>query len=309
MGAQAARALAVRDGVIGDLPPGADLPRLGEVSLGPLSSPFVLDRVARSSGWVGLAPTAYDGAHRVLHRTLTLSEAGPVAVAVSQPAPTELVAAWNRPLGPADRAQVVAQARRVLSLDVDLSELWSLCARQPGLAWVPTVGAGRLLRSPTVWEDLVKTVASAGCSYATARATLRRLVAGVGAGGFPPPSAVLAAGEGRLRAEIRAGYRAAHLVGLADLVVHGGLDPEVWLDPGLPEEEVLAALLRLPGIGRFGAETMLGLLGRPRGLALDEWARARLGLTEAELDGRRAALGRWAGTVLWLEATREWFGA
>jgi N-glycosylase/DNA lyase len=60
---------------------------------------------------------------------------------------------------------------------------------------------------------------------------------------------------------------------------------------------------------------MLGLLGRPRGFALDSWVRAKLpqllgvaAMTDDEIRARYTAYGDWAGSVLWLELTRDWFG-
>ena len=83
----------------------------------------------------------------------------------------------------------------------------------------------------------------------------------------------------------------------------------------MPDAEVLRELLALRGFGPYAAEGMLGLLGWPRGLAIDSWVRAKLprllgaeSLTDAEIAARYAPLGRWAGTGLWLELTRDWFG-
>jgi N-glycosylase/DNA lyase len=60
---------------------------------------------------------------------------------------------------------------------------------------------------------------------------------------------------------------------------------------------------------------MLGILGRPRGLAIDSWVRAKLprvvgveAMTDAEIRERYAPLGRWGGAALWLELTGDWFG-
>jgi 3-methyladenine DNA glycosylase/8-oxoguanine DNA glycosylase len=171
-----------------------------------------------------------------------------------------------------------------------------------------------------VWEDLVKTLATTNCSWALTRGIVSRLVAWrgqTGPGGeraFPSPEAVAAVEESDLAREVRAGYRSGPLVALARDVASGALDPETWLDPTLPDEEVLASVLALRGFGPYAAQGMLGLLGRPRGLALDSWVRAKLPrllgrerVTDAEIAQRYAPLGRWAGTGLWLELTADWF--
>jgi N-glycosylase/DNA lyase len=70
---------------------------------------------------------------------------------------------------------------------------------------------------------------------------------------------------------------------------------------------VLAEIRQVRGFGPYASEGMLGLLGRPRGFAVDSWVRAKLGKTEKELRVEYARYGEWAGTVLWLDLTRSWF--
>jgi len=52
--------------------------------------------------------------------------------------------------------KLLAQVRHVLRLDDDLSGFYSLVAADPDLSW-SSIGAGRMVRSPTVFEDVVKT--------------------------------------------------------------------------------------------------------------------------------------------------------
>jgi N-glycosylase/DNA lyase len=204
----------------------------------------------------------------------------------------------------------------MLCIDDDVRELHAACASVPWLAWVPEVGGGRLLRSPTVWEDLARMLATTNCSWALTRAMLTKLVDGLGTVGpageraFPTREAVSAAGVGYLRDAVRAGYRSESFVALAETA-----EPiETWLDPSLADEDVHTALLGLRGFGPYAAQGMLGLLARPRGLAIDSWVRAKLpallgvtSLTDTEIAERYAPLGQWAGWGLWLELTKDWF--
>ena len=311
----------VDDTLHGDLPPGTHLQRTGRLGIGRLPVGFDLHRVALSHGWCSLTPTAYDGAARTLHRTLLLPSAGPVTVSLSQRRDGHLVATWGgEVLDAADRAAVRLQLRRLLAVDDDLADLYAACARHPGLGWVEGAAAGRLLRSPTVFEDLVKTLATTNCSWALTRSMCRRLVESLGALGthgeraFPTPQALARAGEKHLTEVVRAGYRARAFVELGERVASGELDPERWLDPALDDDTVLAEILALRGFGPYAAQGMLGFLGRPRGLALDSWVRAKLprllcrkAMTVAAIARRYAPLGRWAGMGLWLELTSDWF--
>jgi N-glycosylase/DNA lyase len=289
------------------------------MSLGPVPPGYDLSSVVMSHGWCQLAPTAFDKDRRVLHRTLALPDAGPLTVSVRERS-GRLEASWGRVKGSCDdRIAVKAQLRRMLAVDDDLAELYEHCTRVPSLAWVPASGLGRLLRSPTVFEDLAKQLATTNCSWALTRLVCRRLVDSLGAEGpageraFPAPEAVVAAGEKHLVEVVRAGYRARAFVELA--AAYPALPVERWADPAYPDADVLRDVRALRGFGPYAAEGMLGLLGRPRGLAIDSWVRAKLprllgrdAMTDAEIAEHFAPLGRWAGAGLWLELTRDWFG-
>ena len=71
-------------------------------------------------------------------------------------------------LGPKPGQRVVRAAlegaAHVLRLDQDLSPFYLRAAEDPDLAWA-TRGAGRMLRSPTVFEDVVKTVCTTNCAW------------------------------------------------------------------------------------------------------------------------------------------------
>jgi 3-methyladenine DNA glycosylase/8-oxoguanine DNA glycosylase len=58
---------------------------------------------------------------------------------------------------PAQAERALAAVRHVLRLDADLSGFYALAAEDPDLAWTVS-GAGRMIRSPTVFEDVVKTI-------------------------------------------------------------------------------------------------------------------------------------------------------
>lgn len=318
MGAEAETALR-ESRMQGEVPPGAALKRAGRMSLGPLPEGYDLARVVLSHGWCQLAPTAFDESTGVLHRTLDLPDAGPLTVSVRE-ARGGLEASWGRVKGTCDdRIAIKASLRRMLAIDVDLTELYEHCARVPSLAWVPASGLGRLMRSPGVFEDLAKTLATTNCSWALTKLMCRRIVDTLGPEGpegeraFPSPGHFVDAGEEHFANVVRAGYRSRAFVELASR--WPSLDTDRWDDPSVPDDVVLAEIKALRGFGPYAAEGMLGLLGRPRGLAIDSWVRAKLpgllgrdAMTDAEIAEHFAPLGRWAGAGLWLELTRHWFG-
>jgi N-glycosylase/DNA lyase len=208
----------------------------------------------------------------------------------------------------------------MLRLDADLSRFYDAARGDPDLAWA-AAGAGRMLRSPTVFEDVVKTICTTNCTWS---ATVRMTTALVdhlgvealdGRRTFPTPAAMAEAGEGFYRDVARAGYRGAYLRALADDVAEGSLDLETLNDPALPDDEVAARLLALPGCGPYAAAHMMMLLGRYSRLILDSWTRPKY----ASLNGRKAtdsAIERrfrrykeYAGLAFWLYLTRDWVAA
>lgn len=270
MGAQAAALLdaAWSGRPLGDVP--ADGPWDGQLRLDPPAA-WDLRRTALLHGGAGLAPVAWDGSR--LHLRLP----HPVRVA------PDLTVDWRgAPPG-------VAVLRRVLALDDDLAGLWAACDAVPELAGLRP----RVLRAPSVWQDLVGALAGTRASYRSTQAMVRRLV---GDGPFPSAEQALAADLAGF------GHRAPWLRQLAERVA-AGWDPDVLLDPALPDDRAAEAVRALPGFGPFATAQVLPLLGRPRPLVLDGWLRAALGgASDAQLHARFAPMGRWAGTGAWLAA-------
>jgi N-glycosylase/DNA lyase len=203
-------------------------------------------------------------------------------------------------------------------LDEDLSSFYSRAAKDKALSWV-TGGAGRMLRSPTVFEDVVKTICTTNTSWSATVRMTNALVAELGvpaADGrraFPTPRAMAEAPSEFYTAVARAGYRGAYLRQLATDVAEGHVDLEELTDPELPDSEVEARLLALPGVGPYAAaHVMLTSVGRYGQLILDSWTRP----TYAKLTGRKSAddairrrfrrYGDYAGLAFWLMLTRDW---
>jgi len=297
--------------------------------------PFDLDLTVRSHGWYDLAPWGYDAARRVLSRPLRLTGGRVVTAEVAEGPGGLLIRllAAGRP-GAAEAREARAQLRTCLALDDDLAPFHALAAglearraggearALPDLRWALAVGAGRLLRSPTVWEDAVKTLCTTNCAWSLTRVMVARLCETLGEAGpdgvraFPTPEAVAARPERFLRDAIRAGYRAPFLRTLAKEVASGRLDLEALRRPDLPTPALLERLRGLDGFGPYASEHLARLLGRHDFLALDAWTRERLrtlrGMKRQPADrtARRwfAPYGPYAGLAMWLEVTADWFG-
>jgi 3-methyladenine DNA glycosylase/8-oxoguanine DNA glycosylase len=220
-----------------------------------------------------------------------------------------------------DGEKLLETLRHMLRLDDDLSAFYAVAAVDPELSWAAE-GAGRMLRSPTVFEDVVKTICTTNCAWSGTVRMVTALVETLGAAApdgrraFPSPAAMAEADESFYRDVARAGYRGAYLRSLASDVASGEIDLEELNDPDVPDDEVAERLLALPGVGPYAtAHVMTTSLGRYRRLIFDSWTRP----TYARLNGRKASdrtierrfrrYGEYAGLAFWLFLTRGWVPA
>jgi 3-methyladenine DNA glycosylase/8-oxoguanine DNA glycosylase len=223
----------------------------------------------------------------------------------------KLVVETARPLARRDAAVVEAAVARMFRFGDDLSPFYAQIANDDSLAWAAS-GAGRILASPSVFEDVIKTICTTNCAWSgTIRMT--GALSDLGGGAFPEPTLVAQAPDSWFRDVARMGYRGAYVKTIARDVAAGTLDLEGLLDQRRPDDEVEEALLELPGIGPYGAAHVMQLLGRHRQLVLDSWTRPkyrRLAGKKRAADStiRRAfaRYGSYAGLAFWLYLTRDW---
>ena len=240
--------------------------------------PVDLRRTIGSHGVADLPPNRLDQEARTLETTLAVrGRARTIYVRDGRPGHARVEFRDAR-LAMAVQEEALAQVRHMLRLDEDLSRFYALVADDAELAWV-TRGAGRMLRSPTVFEDVVKTVCTTNCTWSATVRMVSALVDHLGVEGrhgraFPSPAAMAEAPESFYRDEARAGYRGAYLRAIADAVAGGSIHLED-LDgrTDLPDDEVAARLPALPGIGPYAAAHVMMLLGRYGRLILDSWTR------------------------------------
>jgi N-glycosylase/DNA lyase len=259
---------------------------------------------------------------------LTISiDGGPArTVRVASGSPRQAaISVIGRPPSRREGARIVATVRHTLRLDEDLSGFHALARSDPELAWAAE-GAGRMIRAPTVFEDVVKTICTTNCAWSATERMVGAIVehlgerapaappAGPAGRAFPTPDAMAAAGEAFFVDVARAGYRGRYLQDLSTAVAEGRVDIEALADAGLPDAEVERRLLALPGVGPYAAaHVMMMSLGRYSQLILDSWTRptyARLNggkpVKDAVIARRFRRYGRFAGLAFWLTLTRDW---
>lgn len=173
------------------------------------------------------------------------------------------------PSGPtaAERAELVAQVTRMLRLDEAREVIRAFHKVDPRFA---KSGRGRLFRSPTLFEDIIKTITSCNVAWTSTIRMNQRLCEVVGTdGGFPTAEQLAEVKPLWLRSRCGVGYRDDRIVKMAQLFASGQLDAAWFEDPANSDEMVRTKLLELPGIGPYAASNVLQLLGRFGHLPLD----------------------------------------
>jgi 3-methyladenine DNA glycosylase/8-oxoguanine DNA glycosylase len=282
---------------------------------GPKGEPVDFARTIASHGVAELPPNQVDLQARRLEATLPVARGARTVRTTGS--------AWKLRIevvaGSFDR-RLVQTIKHMFRLDEDLSPFYAVVDGDADFAWCAQ-GAGRMLRAPTVFEDVVKTICTTNTAWSGTRKMTAALVDNLGVkapGGrrtFPTAKAMAEADEAFYRDVVRAGYRGPYLKTLATDVADGRVDLEELNDPELPDEEVAQRLLALPGVGPYAAaHVMLTSLARYSRLVLDSWTRptyfklagTRRTLKDTTIERRFKRYGEWAGLAFWLYLTRDW---
>jgi 3-methyladenine DNA glycosylase/8-oxoguanine DNA glycosylase len=219
---------------------------------------FDLPRVVCSYGYFLLAPNRWRPQELALGHTFELAPGEPHAsVVVRQPNGRggPLSVQCDRPLVRGERVRITERLTRMLRMAFDARRWGKLApvARRRGF--------GRLFRSATLWEDMVKTITSCNVTWPSTVRMNELLVERVGRGAFPSPAAVARWKPERLQRETKVGYRAGRIVKLAQRFESGELDPAWFESSERSVDEVRAAVLALEGFGPYATANVLQLLG------------------------------------------------
>lgn len=294
--------------------------------LGAGGEPVDFRRTIASHGVADLPPNRIDDEAWTLELTLPLPGKAPGTVRVSEGRRGYVkLDVIGRAPGKADLDRLRSSVAHVLRLDENLSPFYEAAAADPELSWA-AAGAGRMIRSPTVFEEVVKTICTTNCTWSATVRMVSALVENLGEPGetadgpfgraFPTPEAMAKANLRFYKDVVRAGYRGQYLRSLAQSVASGKLDLEYFgraSTEDLPDDELAAQLLALPGVGPYAAAHVMMLLGRYTPLVLDSWTRpAYLKISGAKrakdttIKRRFRRYGPYAGLAFWLYLTQDW---
>jgi 3-methyladenine DNA glycosylase/8-oxoguanine DNA glycosylase len=228
---------------------------------------YVLRRDGCSYGYFVLDPNFWDVRRQTLTRVLELCE-GPARLVVAQGDRGEaLRVAADRGLSRREREEARRLITRMLRLDEPAEVIREFHRVDP--RWKKS-GRGRLMRSPTFFEDVIKTVTSCNVTWPSTVTMNRRLCEVVGRGGaFPPARRLARTRAATLRARCRVGYRDQRIVELAGMFASGEVEAQWFEDASTGDEALWKRLVSLPGVGPYAAANIMQLLGRYHRLPLD----------------------------------------
>ena len=293
--------------------------------------PFNFLSVINSHGWRQLAPFSYDETTSTLSYVLRLSNGHVIELNLRDA--VEGVRVETEKLDRVERREVADKVTWMFGLDMDFSLFYAASRAEPKLARAKKRALGRVLRSPTLFEDVIKTILTTNTLWAATKNMTRKLVdefgealpfpgrvalneseertlapgASAGAKAFPTPEAIAASSPDILKEKIRVGYRAPALHELASRIASGKFDMESLKRSELPTLELRKELLTINGVGPYAAANLLSILGRSDFIPIDSWALKLVShewyggkpITAKEVEKRFEKWGEFKGLAFW----------
>jgi 3-methyladenine DNA glycosylase/8-oxoguanine DNA glycosylase len=297
----------------------------------PARKPFNFTSVINSHGWRQLAPFSYDENTNTLSYVLRLSNGRVIELHFRNAA--DGVTVETEKLDKTERKEVADKVNWMFGLDMDFSLFYSASRMEPKLVHAKKLARGRVLRSPTLFEDVIKTILTTNTLWAATKNMTLKLANELGASttgregldppfttvpaffgsatlntkAFPTPEAIAASSPDFLKEKIRVGYRAPAIHQLAVCVASGKFDLESLKTSELPTLELRKELLTMNGIGPYAAANLLMILGRHDFIPIDsyalkmvsnEWHRGEP-ITAKEVEKRFEKWGEFKGLAFW----------
>jgi 3-methyladenine DNA glycosylase/8-oxoguanine DNA glycosylase len=222
-----------------------------------------------SHGWVFLEPFQWDEVKSELYLRTRVGKSKIVELVVGSKNESLTIKGKtsNESLNTKDKNELRRTVRHIFRLDEDLSGFYEICKKDPQLKFVDKTKSGRLLRSPTIFEDIIKTICTTNCSWSNTKMMVSNLCDLEG-GCFPSPETILRTGISKLQKNCRVGYRGKPIYELSKAVVKGEFHPDSLLI-GKDVEHIKKTLISFNGIGKYSVNHILMLLGHYSEIPLD----------------------------------------
>jgi 3-methyladenine DNA glycosylase/8-oxoguanine DNA glycosylase len=223
-------------------------------------------------------------------------------------APDGVLVETRHVLSKSEHDEVASKVAWMLGLDLDFASFYKAARGEPKLRAARRLARGRVLRSPTFFEDVLKTILTTNTLWAATKRMNLNLIEAFGTSpAFPSPDRIAAASPAVLRDKVRVGYRAQAIHELARGAASGELDLESFKTSRLPTLELRKELLKIRGVGPYAAANLLMILGRSDFIPIDtyamkmvshEWHRGR-SVTPKQVERAFKRWGEYKGLAFW----------
>ena len=288
-----------------------------------IKKPFGLFSTVISHGWYQTLPFRWQHERGVLQRAERLHDGRVMLVEMTEEKSSRRghvdVAITVTGEGAGDPGVAQEMARRcavMLHADEDLKGFYRLCEQREELRSALVHGAGRCMRAPSLFEDVIKAILGTNVLWKQAVVMINRVAelgdvcpANPSLRAWPTPGQVTRAGERWFRDYVRAGYRAPYIIELARRQKSGDIDLDAIEAQAATAdaESVFKTLTKLKGVGRSSAHFLMNLLGHYDHISVDSatYAYAKRELfngrrpSEKQIRKRFAEFGEWQSLVYW----------
>jgi 3-methyladenine DNA glycosylase/8-oxoguanine DNA glycosylase len=281
----------------------------------PAVQPFILRSVIHSHGWYQLAPFKEEVEGNGLSCILSLSNKHVIQLKIFETLGGVRVEVDEK-LIEQELKEVAQDVAWMFDLNKNLADFYIISQSEPKLSKAMSQAQGRILRSSTLFEDVLKTILTTHTLWNATKRMNSNLIEQFGdplpgnpsLKTFPNPETLAVTTEETLRQQTRLGYRAPSVLALARQITSGNLDLESLKYSNLPTVELRKILQSIRGIGPYASANLLMLLGRYNFLTVDSWAMKMVSrewyngepVTPAQVEKAFEKWGEWKGLVYWL---------
>ncbi|AIC92906.1 DNA-3-methyladenine glycosylase family protein [Shouchella lehensis] len=235
----------------------------------PLAEPFNFNDAITSHGWWMLAPNVWDSKKARFYRTFPTRNNDTIVGCIYMEASC-LQIVTEVELTETDQDDILDYVSWMFRVNERFEPFYTLCQTHNELTDLPMKGKGRLLRSPTLFEDIVKVLLTTNTRWNQTIQMAEKLTYHLGEKvygfgrefySFPTPQTILSAGEAFLMEHVRTGYRSHYILNAAHKAVN---NPARYLQPS-----ALNHFREIKGIGPYAMNTLAMIVGRYDGLPVD----------------------------------------
>jgi 3-methyladenine DNA glycosylase/8-oxoguanine DNA glycosylase len=289
--------------------------------------PFSLKATALGHGWHECAPITWCEAAGCLQLVERVGDM-PVRVSVVETSARRSAISLAIIIDARDVSDTTVTLMRnrvaiMLRHDTDLTEFYELAAEHEPIAPVIALGAGRILRSPSMAENIVKAICATNVNWTQAVKMINR-IGQLGPSlphfrslnAWPTPREILSAGDDYLKNVARLGYRSQAVLEFCQSIVQREFDPDELdrMAVSADTDDIFRVLCGIKGVGPASAGFLLSQLGRHERMSIDSATVAFVGRkyfngkkpTPKQIERVFNSFGRWKGLVWWFEQWLEW---